>query len=118
VPGLQDRQEVVERRADVAHVDLDVRERRRPDRDDDVLGAGGVGDAVADLEAPGGVDAVHDLLAAVLLERHAPSRTAFSRSTSTSTPSTLSPRSANDIANGSPTRPSPMTETSRSMDRG
>ena len=37
--GAQVAEQVVERRADVGHVDLDVRERRRAERDDDVLGA-------------------------------------------------------------------------------
>ena len=41
-----------------------------------------------------------------------PSRSAPVRSGSLSMPSTRSPRSANEIASGSPTRPSPMTETS------
>src|SRR3712207_8252659 len=40
----QMREQVVERGADVADVDLDVRERRRPERDDDVVGLRRVGD--------------------------------------------------------------------------
>ena len=67
----QVREQVVERRADVADVDLDVRERRRPERDDDVLRASRVRDRVGQLQPPGRVDAVQDLLGARLLERHA-----------------------------------------------
>ncbi len=46
VPGREHPEQVVQRRADVAHVDLDVRERRRAERDHDVARAGGVGDAL------------------------------------------------------------------------
>ena len=57
----------------------------------------------------------HDLVAAGLLERHAAvARRRRRRSASRSTPTTLSPRSASERASGRPTRPSPMTETSRS----
>ena len=66
----QQRQQVVDRRAHLAQVALDVRERRRPDRDHDVVRAGRVGRAVAQLEASGGGDAVEQLLGAGLLERH------------------------------------------------
>ena len=54
-------------RADVAHVDLDVRERRRAEREDDRVGLGGVGGALR----PGDVRrGAHDLGGARLLERH------------------------------------------------
>ena len=68
--GAQVRQQVVERGADVAHVDLDVGERRRAERDDDVVGAGGVGGAIGQLEPPRALDALEQLLGARLLERH------------------------------------------------
>ncbi len=63
-------EQVVERRADVGDVDLDVREGRRPERDDDVLGQRGVGDTVGYGQCAGGVDAVQRLLRAGLVERH------------------------------------------------
>ena len=63
-------EQVVERGADVGDVDLDVRERRRAERDDDVLGLRGVGDAVGDGQRAGRVDAIERVLRAGLLERH------------------------------------------------
>ena len=44
-PGAQHGQQVVEHGADVAHVDLDVRERRRAEREHDRVGLRGVGGA-------------------------------------------------------------------------
>ena len=69
--GAQEAEQVVERRADVGHVDLDVRQRRRAERDDDVIGDGRVGDVVGHLEHAGRVDALQRGLCAGLLERHA-----------------------------------------------
>src|SRR3954452_16088155 len=46
-----------------------------------------------------------------------PAATAARRSGSASTPSTFSPRSANESASGSPIRPMPMTETSMDTSR-
>ena len=69
-PGRSTRQQVVERGADVAHVDLDVRERGRPERDHDVSRLRGVGDAVGQLQPPGSLDALEQLLCAGLGERH------------------------------------------------
>ena len=66
----QDGQQVVERRADVAHVDLDVREGRRPERDHDVLGLGRVGHAVGQRETSRVAHALEQFLGAGLLERH------------------------------------------------
>ena len=63
-------EQVVERGADVGDVDLDVRERRRAERDDDVLGERRVGDAVGDGQRSGRVDAIESFLGAGLLERH------------------------------------------------
>ena len=71
VAGAQQRQEVVERAADVAHVDLDVRERRGPERDDDVPRRGGVRHAVRPCDRSGCRDALEDIGRARLLERHA-----------------------------------------------
>ena len=61
-------EQVVERGADVAHVDLDVAEGRRAERDDDVAGLRGVADPVRQRE----VDRVEQGLGAGLLERHSP----------------------------------------------
>ena len=71
VAGPQVRQQVVERGADVAHVDLDVAERGRAEREHDRVGLRRVGDSVGGLEAPGRVDALDQLVGAGLLERHA-----------------------------------------------
>ena len=46
VPGREHAEQVVERRADVAHVDLDVRERGRAERDHDLARARGIRHAV------------------------------------------------------------------------
>ena len=62
-------QQVVEDRADVAQVDLDVAEGRRPERDDDVVGLRRVGDAVGPVHA---ACAGEDLGRAGLVEGHAP----------------------------------------------
>ena len=61
-----ERQQVVEHGADVAHVDLDVRQRRRAEREHDRVGLGGVGGARGQLD----VDARQQLVDARLLERH------------------------------------------------
>ena len=70
VAGAQVAEQVVQGRADVAHVDLDVRQRRRAERDDDVVGDRRVGDAIGHLQRAGGVHAVERVLRAGLLERH------------------------------------------------
>ena len=49
VAGAQQRQQVVDRGADLTQVALDVGERRRADRDHDVVGRGGVGGALGEL---------------------------------------------------------------------
>jgi hypothetical protein len=72
VAGPQHRQQVVQRRADVAHVDLDVGERRRAQRDDDLLGRGGVRHGVGQRQAARLAHALEQRLGARLLERHAP----------------------------------------------
>ena len=63
---LQQRQQVVEHGADVAHVDLDVREARRAEREHDRARLRAVGGAVGE----GEVDAGEQLVGAGLLERH------------------------------------------------
>ena len=63
-------QQVIERRADVAHVDLDVRERRRPERDHYVPRARAVGHALAQRHLPVRSDAIEQLLGPRLRERH------------------------------------------------
>ena len=68
--GAQQRQQVVDDRADLAQVALDVRERRRPDRDHDVLRARRVGGALGELEPPAREHAVEHLLGPGLAERH------------------------------------------------
>ncbi len=72
VARLQQRQQVVDRGAHLAQVALDVRERRRPERDHDVVGAGGVGGAIGQVHAPAGGDPLEQLLGAGLGERHPP----------------------------------------------
>ena len=69
--GRKDAQQVVKRGADIPHVDLDVRERGRPERDHDVPRAGSVRDAIGERQPAARVDAVEDLLGARLGERHA-----------------------------------------------
>jgi len=54
-----------------AHVDLDVRERGRPERDHDLLRARRLGDAIGQREAPARMDAIQQLLRTRLLEGHA-----------------------------------------------
>jgi hypothetical protein len=71
VAGAHMRQQVVERGADVAHVDLDVGERGGAERQHDRVGAGAVGDAVGCAEASRLVDARDQLVGGGLLERHA-----------------------------------------------
>ena len=70
VPGRQHAEQVVEGRADVAHVDLDVREGRCAERDHDLTGRRRVGDAIAQLERPGGMNLVEQRLCTGLLEGH------------------------------------------------
>ena len=75
MPGREHPQQVVQRRADVAHVDLDVRERRCSQRDHDLTRAGGVGDALGQRQPRvGGIGyhAVEQRLRAGLLEGHPP----------------------------------------------
>ena len=64
--GPQERQQVVEHRADVAEVDLDVREHRRAEREHDGVRLRGVGGASRDVE----VHARQHVLRAGLLEGH------------------------------------------------
>ena len=64
----QVRQQVVEHGADVADVDLDVRQRGRAEREHDRVGLRGVGGAAGEVE----VDARDQLVGAGLLERHPP----------------------------------------------
>ena len=62
--GAQQRQQVIDGGAHLAQVGLDVGERRRPDRDDDVVGAGGVGGAVGQLQPPAALHPFEQLLGA------------------------------------------------------
>ena len=66
------RQQVVQRRADAAHVDLDVRERRGAQRDHDVLGGRGVRHAVRERQPVARMQPLEQLVGAGLLEGHAP----------------------------------------------
>ena len=68
--GTQQGQQVVDGGPDLAQVGLDVGEGRRPDGDDDVVGAGGVGGAIGELEPPRALDPLQELLGARLGERH------------------------------------------------
>ena len=70
VARSQGAEQVVKRRADVAHVDLDVREGRSAKRDHDVLGLGGVGDLFGERKAPAQPDALEQGLGVGLLEGH------------------------------------------------
>ena len=63
-------QQVVERRADVTHVDLDVRERGSPERDHDVAPARGIGHALGQRQPTARMHPVEQLLRAGLRERH------------------------------------------------
>ena len=68
--GAQHREQVVHDGAHAAQIGLDVGERRGADRDHDVVGAGRVGRALGQLEAPAGHHALEQLLGARLFERH------------------------------------------------
>ena len=68
--GAQERQQRVERRADVGDVDLDVREARRAEREHDVARLGRVLDPLGELQPVAGQHALEQLLRAALLERH------------------------------------------------
>ena len=68
--GTQQRQQVIDRRADLAEIALDVRERGCPDRDHDVVSLGCVGGALGELQTPGGGHALQQLLRTRLVERH------------------------------------------------
>jgi len=72
MPRLKDPQEVVERRADVAHVDLDVRERGRSQRDHDLRRLCCVGDTIRQRQPPALDHPLEQILSAGLGERHAP----------------------------------------------
>ena len=108
MPGREHAEQVVERRADVAHVDLDVRERGRAERDHDLARARGVrrrgltATAARRRARARAAPARRSLRTASV-----PSPTAPSRVASLSTPITARPRSANDSASGKPTRPRP-----------
>ncbi len=65
-------QQVVERRADVTHVDLDMREGRGAQRDHDVARARGVGDALGERQTAACVHPIEQILPARLGERHPP----------------------------------------------
>ena len=67
--GREQRQQVVEHGADLAHVDLDVREGGGTDGQDDRLGIGSVGRAVAQVEAI--ADACEQRIGTRFGERHA-----------------------------------------------
>ena len=71
-PRPQVRDEVVDDGADAAHVDLDVRERRSAERDDDVVRRGGILHAVRERQQAGRMQAFEQLVGARLLERHVP----------------------------------------------
>jgi hypothetical protein len=71
VAGPQQAEEVVQGGADVAHVDLDVRQRRRAQRQDDVAGARRVGYALRPIDGPARADPREHFGGAGLLERHA-----------------------------------------------
>ena len=64
------RQELVDDGADVPDVDLDVRERRRPERQDDVLRLGCGAHVRGHVQATARVHPAHHVLAARLVERH------------------------------------------------
>ncbi len=70
VPGGEHPEQVVQHGADVAHVDLDVRERGGAERQHDVPRARGVGHALGELQPPALVYALQQLLRAGLLEGH------------------------------------------------
>ena len=70
MPGPQQRQQVVDRRPDLAQVALEVKERRRSDRDHDVVGRGGVGRPLGQLQPPGRRYAIEQLLGSGLGPRH------------------------------------------------
>ncbi len=68
--GAQHREQVVHDGAHAPQIGLDVGERRGADRDHDVVGAGRVGCALGQLEAPAGHHALEQLLGARFFERH------------------------------------------------
>jgi hypothetical protein len=68
LPGPQHREEVVEHGADRAHVDLDVREARRAEREHDRVGGRRVRGALGEAE----LHPREQLVGARLLERHVP----------------------------------------------
>ena len=70
MPGAEHREQVVDRRAHLAQVALDVGERRGADRDHDVVGLGRVDGAIGELEAPAREHALEQLLGSRLAERH------------------------------------------------
>ena len=68
--STQRREELIERGADIADVDLDVRERGRADGDDDVLRRAGIGEPIGECEIALRVHAVEKLLRPRFLEGH------------------------------------------------
>ncbi len=66
----QYRQQIVEHRLNLAQVDFDVGKRRRPERDNDRVGLGGVGDARRPLDLLSRRDARQHRFGARLVERH------------------------------------------------
>jgi hypothetical protein len=70
VTGSEHRQQGVEHGADVRHVDLDVPEARRPERQHDVPRGGRVLEPVREPQAPLVEHPLQQLLGAALLERH------------------------------------------------
>ena len=70
VPGFEHPEQVIEGGADVAHVDLDVRERGSAEREHDVACSGGVGNPVGQRQRSAAADAVEQFLRARLLEGH------------------------------------------------
>jgi hypothetical protein len=66
----QERQQGVDRAADLRDVDLDVHVRGRAQREHDLIGLGGVLDPLREPQAVAGQHALEQLLGAGLVERH------------------------------------------------
>ena len=112
--GFQDAQEIVQRRANIPHINLYVREGRGAQGDDHLAGVRRLGNRRAGEGQPRrGVDPVEYPWAPVSSNGMRPSRTASSRArVVVDVPITRRPRSANERASGRPTRPNPTTATS------
>ena len=68
--GTKQWQQIIDDRANLPEVTFDVREGRRPDRDDDVVGASGIGGSVGQRQIPLRQDPIQHLLRAGLVKRH------------------------------------------------